>query len=371
VDIVLEGGGAKGAAFVGALVALEAAKIKPARMAGSSAGSITAALWAAGYSAKELRAISYERGLMEGDFGQEEVPVFLTFMDVAPFDGKAALGSYLRQKLKENDLKLLPNFIEDRLEDQLVLGLHRLRGFRRLSCLSNHSGLYVGETFRVWLENKFRVKCLPEGFTFQTLFNKVGIDLSLVAFDVTGKNRLVLNQRTAPTLPVAWAVRMSMSFPFVWHPVEWLPEWGAYEGKKDVWGHKVIDGGTVSNFPIDLFVDEEIHKRYMTGSGPFAPESVIGLLLDETLAVPNAPQKKINKDKPHAHGSSLPLLGFISELIDALTGWHDDQYIKVYAKQICRLPAQGYGTLEFEMPQDRMRPLIDAACDATEKFLSQ
>jgi len=52
-DLVFEGGGAKGLAFVGALQALERQGHTARRVIGTSAGSITALLVAAGYSADE------------------------------------------------------------------------------------------------------------------------------------------------------------------------------------------------------------------------------------------------------------------------------------------------------------------------------
>ena len=53
-DIVFEGGGAKGTAFVGALEVLFAAGHQHRRLVGTSAGAITAILLGAGYSPKEL-----------------------------------------------------------------------------------------------------------------------------------------------------------------------------------------------------------------------------------------------------------------------------------------------------------------------------
>ena len=55
-------------------------------------------------------------------------------------------------------------------------------------------------------------------------------DLSLVVTDTTNREMLVLNHRTAPDVPVAMAVRMSMSIPFVWREVVWHKEWGTYCG---------------------------------------------------------------------------------------------------------------------------------------------
>src|SRR5690242_20714764 len=72
-DVVFEGGGAKGSAFVGALSALKAAGHSTRRLIGTSAGAITAALLAAGYSAEEMLAAVNEK--LNGK------PRFATFMD--------------------------------------------------------------------------------------------------------------------------------------------------------------------------------------------------------------------------------------------------------------------------------------------------
>ena len=55
-DLVFEGGGAKGLAFVGALQAFERRGHTPRRVLGTSAGSIVAVLVAAGYNAAECMA---------------------------------------------------------------------------------------------------------------------------------------------------------------------------------------------------------------------------------------------------------------------------------------------------------------------------
>jgi NTE family protein len=54
VDLVFEGGGVKGIALAGAFAELEAPGFRPQCVAGSSAGAITPALVAAGYSGSEL-----------------------------------------------------------------------------------------------------------------------------------------------------------------------------------------------------------------------------------------------------------------------------------------------------------------------------
>ena len=65
VDAVFEGGGVKGIGLVGALAVTEERGYTLENVAGTSAGSIVAALAAAGYSAAELtdimRSLDYRR----------------------------------------------------------------------------------------------------------------------------------------------------------------------------------------------------------------------------------------------------------------------------------------------------------------------
>jgi len=56
-DLVFEGGGVKGIGLAGALATLEERDYRPQNVAGTSAGAISAALLAAGYTAAELREI--------------------------------------------------------------------------------------------------------------------------------------------------------------------------------------------------------------------------------------------------------------------------------------------------------------------------
>src|SRR5512138_1786216 len=72
-DLVFEGGGAKGSVFVGALEVFYGAGHRPARLIGTSAGAITAAFIAAGYTPAEMLAAVTEQ--------RNGKPRFATFMD--------------------------------------------------------------------------------------------------------------------------------------------------------------------------------------------------------------------------------------------------------------------------------------------------
>jgi len=74
LDMVFEGGGAKGMVFVGACAELERRGHRPARLVGTSAGAINATLMAAGYDAAEM-----QQALEETD--ADGKPIFASFMD--------------------------------------------------------------------------------------------------------------------------------------------------------------------------------------------------------------------------------------------------------------------------------------------------
>jgi predicted acylesterase/phospholipase RssA len=197
------------------------------------------------------------------------------------------------------------------------------------------------------------------------------MDLSVVASDLTGKEMLVLNHRTAPVLPTTWAVRMSMGCPFAWQEVVWKADWGAYRGR-DLTGHRVVDGGLLSNFPIGLFVSSDENIDEIMGEGRHS-ENVIGLLIDETLEVPGAGESSTPSLSAPGLLNRVDLLEAmilrIHGLAETVLSAHDKFTLSKYKHLVCRLPAQGIGTMEFDMPQPRQEAVIKAGEAAMAAFL--
>lgn len=197
IDGVFEGGGVKGIGLVGAVSVIER-KYEFVNLAGTSAGAIVAALLAAGYTADEMTKI-----ISELDFSTLEDPTLFTRVPV--------VGP--------------------------LLGL-----------LDN--GLYKGDVF----ENKMRGWLAAKGkYTFKDLLlaefadeDRYRFKLRVVAADIDRKQMLVLPQdikqygEKPEDLDIAKAVRMSMSIPLLFKPVK-------------LNGSNIVDGGIVSNFPVDLF----------------------------------------------------------------------------------------------------------------------
>ncbi|HWI51097.1 MAG TPA: patatin-like phospholipase family protein [Symbiobacteriaceae bacterium] len=192
-NAVFKGGGVKGIALVGALTAAEDAGWQWHDVAGTSAGAITAALVAAGYSAQELKPI-----LFDLDFHKFK-------------DGHFPMITLLRKE-----------------------------------------GMYKGQYVIDWLEGLLLTKTGKAFASFRDLEEQFGIGLRVVATDLTNMRELVFPDDLADygftdpkAFPVSHAVRASMSIPFFFEPYE-----------LDCPGGKtatLVDGGVLSNFPVALF----------------------------------------------------------------------------------------------------------------------
>ena len=102
--------------------------------------------------------------------------------------------------------------------------------------------------------------------------------------NVDDQEAVILNARTSPDAPVAMSVRMSMSIPFVWREVVWDARWGLYR-RRDKAGHRFVDGGVLSNFPIRLIAESDAEIAEIMGATDPTSAGNLGLLLDERIRV--------------------------------------------------------------------------------------
>ena len=123
VDLVFEGGGVKGIGLAGALATLEEQGYLPQNVAGTSAGAISAALLAAGYSAAELReiimALDYRE--FQDRAWEDRVPLFerslSMLLDLGLYEGDYFLR-WIRERLEAKDVRTFadlvhPDFADD------------------------------------------------------------------------------------------------------------------------------------------------------------------------------------------------------------------------------------------------------------------
>jgi NTE family protein len=307
-DLVFEGGGVKGIGLAGAFAAIEQHGFVPKSVAGTSAGAITAALVAAGYNSNELDKIVLN--LPFASFKDE------SFLDKLP-GGKAA--SVLK------DL-----------------------------------GIYEGKVFEEWIAEKLAAKKKTK---FGDIVNPDADDpdgrwcLRVIASDITHRRMLVL-PNDAPHLgldpddmDIAYAVRMSMSIPIFFEPVQ-------HKNPKTGETHLIVDGGMLSNFPVWLFDCKDRDPRWPT----------FGLMLVEP-----EPRKPIgHRIEGDDHGIERgSLLDFVKSLALTMMAAHDRMYLDqaTYARTIA-IPTLGVGTTEFEITPDRVKALYDSGHQAATDFIA-
>jgi predicted acylesterase/phospholipase RssA len=376
-DMVFEGGGAKGTVFVGAIQELEQRGHRPGRLLGTSAGSIMATFLAAGYDAAEMRI-----ALTEEKDGQ---PVFMGFLETPHgFTREEIESSEVRSLLRQANLKLVPDGLEERLDDALTEALANSRLGSRVFSFIERGGLFAADNFLAYMKEKLNTGTYrseggafgagkPRQFGEMTLaefYVATGIDLSLVAADTSGAQVLILNHRTAPDCPLVRAVRMSMSLPLLWEEVVWQKEWGMYRGR-DITGHTVVDGGLLSNFPIELFLSNQPQVTAVMGEKKVDQWNVLGLLIDETMEVPGAPPPQEEKEAVASGLSSLRTVTRVKNLINTVTQAHDKSVIEAFERFVVRLPARTYGTVEFGMSAARREALVKAGQAATVAYFNR
>ena len=367
-DMVFEGGGAKGMVFVGAMQEFEARGHTHDRLLGTSAGAITAALLASGYSSDEmLKALSEKKG---------EHSVFFDFMgEPGSFSGSPLVKNGALARLLTNiDIPLFPDALEKRLDQAIVNWVASNPRASHLFSFVELGGWYSADNFLKWIRNKMdsgNFNGKPRNFSKMTLkqfHEATGKDLSLVGSDTTMEMMLVLNHRTAPELPVVWAVRMSMSIPLLWQEVIWQKEWGKYRGM-DVEGHTIVDGGLLSNFPIELFISDLETVTDVMGNK--TSQHVLGMLIDESIPVPGAPVAKGDTGNEKFELSQLATVKRLNNLVNTVLGARDKSVIEAFENLVARMPAKDYGTTEFDMTDERRNRLVEAGRNAMEAYFAK
>lgn len=214
VHAVFEGGGVKGISLAGAVRAAERYGVSFLRVAGTSSGSIIAALIAAGYTAVEMKAII-------------EATPFSSLLHRAPLFDTKFVGPPLRLLLRK--------------------------------------GLYSGHALEQWIASLLAAKGVR---TFGDLPRG---KLRIIASDISNGKLLVLPDDVGTfgidpaKFPLARAIRMSTSIPYFFDPVPVPMKLNGRGRGKTVY---VVDGALLSNFPLWLFdreLEDEVERVPVLG----------------------------------------------------------------------------------------------------------
>ena len=314
VDLVFEGGGVKGIGLAGAYGHLDGQGFQPQRVAGTSAGAITAALVAAGYTGQELRRLVLDE---------------MTYKS-----------------------------FEDGGHWPLSQPIEMLR----------HKGLHPGTYFESWMREHLQTKGITRFGQLRDPIAESGASgapqyrLQVIASDLTRERMLVLPRDAREhlgvdpdELEIARAVRMSMSIPIFFDPVVHQNPTSPHDERV------IVDGGLLSNFPVWLFdCPSEQTPRWPT----------FGMLLvapnqrDPLVAGPPA------KASARESGS---IIGFLMSIGRTMMEAHDRLYVEQanYARTI-PIDTLGVRTTQFSIDDDAdlKQRLYQSGDDAARAFLS-
>jgi NTE family protein len=313
--MVLSGGGVKGIGLVGAVVALMDAGYRARRVSGTSAGSIVGAIVAAASMGDQLNPAEVKELALQLDYHK--------FTDHGPVERVPVFGPSLAM----------------------------LRG----------SGIYKGDYAHDWVRNQLKNLGVR---TFGDLAvhddglppeRRYGLVVTVADITTGQLVRLPWDYRRVYGLDpdeqsVADAVRASMAIPFFFRPVTLT----ASSGLKST----LVDGGILSNFPIDSLDRHD-------GGKPRWPSFGVTVL-------PNLPE---GNDKVIPALAPIRMLGaphLLEGVITTALVGRDQAYLNepwVSARTI-RVDSTDVGFLDFDISDNEIEALYAKGYAATESFLS-
>lgn len=290
-NAVFEGGGMRGLGIIGALTYFEKQGYIWDKTAGTSAGALIAALIAAGYTPSDMNYI-----LMNMDFNK--------FLDRAGFQKFPLAGK--------------------------ILGIFK------------DKGIFSGDYLEKWLNNLLNEKGISR---FKDVYKDGEFKLKVIASDVTRRRPIIfpddLTQYGYDPMEfyIARAIRMSISIPFYFKPIEFK--------YKNTFSY-VVDGGICCNFPINIF-DE--------GS------------------IPEIPTFGFKFETPNISYTCLGKTDALSFLFDiASTMGEEGSPVQFNEKDVERtviIPTVGVDSTEFDIPKEKGLRLYKSGYNSAAEFLSK
>ena len=308
---VLAGGGVKGAMLAGALEAAEQFGASFIGLGGSSAGSLVALLYAAGYHGHELREV-----------------VLGTEMSALLDDAGAAVIQ------TRNDV--------NQVRKRGMANPRSWPALRRLSrrFASSHLGLYSGSKFTSVVEElvaKKQPNLALQECGFRRFQEVTGRQLKVVCSDITNRKCVVFGQDDEAD--VLDAVRASSSYPFLFRPIRQR-------------SRVLVDGGLASNLPAFLFKEEQQSTGY--------PVLTFDLVAQRAHALPE--------------GEPYDLADYVTDLLATALEAGDQMYRETYAG-VFHIPLRVPGdvnTLSFALSREQRERLYDSgyrqSTQALQKF---
>ena len=324
-NLVFEGGGVKGIAYVGAMQELGKRGILDGieRVGGASAGAIYAAIVGLNFSGDDISKLLWGlnfNNFLDADWG--------IIMDSA---------------------RLLQDF-----------------------------GWYKGDYFRGWIAQRIFEKTGNTESTFadvDALKDKKGFkSMYFMGTNLSTRFSEIFSFEHSPRMCIADAVRISMSFPLF------------FAAKRDLRGDVYVDGGVLANYPIKLFdrdkyVDDPTHKATpdyyarinQTLAGIERPISNYVYNM-ETLGFRLSGKDEISLFRDHSAAPSYPVKdifdytwALIDTFVEAQNNDHlhsDDWQRTIY------IDTKGVGTLDFNLSDAAKNVLLASGQQGAQNYFT-
>ncbi|NOY86431.1 MAG: patatin-like phospholipase family protein [Deltaproteobacteria bacterium] len=322
-NLVFEGGGVKGVAYVGALQALEEKGVLKniSRVGGTSAGAINAVLLGLNYTLDEVEQI-----------------------------------------LKSLDFK---KFMDD------SWGV-----LRDMDRLINRFGWYKGDYFRKWIGDIIEAKVGNSEATFKDINKqkeeKGFLDMFFVGTNLSTRFAEVFSFKHTPRMCVADAIRISMSIPLF------------FAAKRSPRDDVYVDGGLLDNYPIKLFdrkkyIDKHSseppyykgHNKKLKKAGKDISQYVFN---QETLGFRLDTAKEIAVFRDQAeppHHQVDDFFDYLYALMDTVMNAQDGQHIHSDDWQrTIYIDTLGVRTTDFDLSSKKKKDLVQSGRDGTEIYFS-
>ncbi len=322
-NLVFEGGGAKGIAYVGALEVLEARGILEniRRVGGTSAGAIIATLTGLGHSTAEISSIL--RGLD-----------FTRFMD----------------------------------DDAGIL--------RDSSRFLREFGWFKGDEFRDWIAGIIRGKTGNGDATFNDVRAQAEAkrfrDIYFVGTNLSTGFAEIFSHEHTPRMCVADAVRISGSIPLL------------FAAKRSPRGDVYADGAVLDNYPVKLFDRQKYVERHSTIPEYYAAHNdalrAQGMAVSpyvynqETLGFKLASAAEIAVFRDHAEPPRRKvdnLLDYLHALVDTILESQGDRHLHADDwHRTIYIDTLGVRTTEFDLSEEKRAALAASGKSLTEKYFA-
>ncbi len=221
VGLVLSGGGAKGIAHIGVIQAFEENDIPIDYITGTSMGAIVGSLYASGFTPAEMIELIASPGFADWSTGKIN-PDYVYY--------------FLQQPVTPAFVNL--NIGRDSTKVTSVLPMSLINPIPMNMAFPE-------------IYSRYTAQCRGD-------FDKLFVPFRCVTSDVYAKHKVVLSKGS-----LADAVRMSMSFPMIFEPIE-------------LDGVPMYDGGIYDNYPVDVMMET------------FDPDVVIGVNVGSKSAAPDS-----------------------------------------------------------------------------------